>query len=171
MATAEIRVLTLEARPLTAEEWAPFGWLPVADTDPADGRNTLHYEWADPHLNVIAHGYDEVPHSERGARCEIMYRHDTHTQALMALNCDSILAVAPAGLDFSNPADLDAIRAFHLHPFEALVLHRGTWHWGPFPIDKEPVQLLNVQGLRYAEDNAHVDLPAAVGAVVEVVVG
>ena len=38
------------------------------------------------------------------------------------------------------------------------MLHRGTWHWGPFPLGDEPVTLFNVQGLRYAEDNVKVDL-------------
>ena len=46
------------------------------------------------------------------------------------------------------------------------MLHQGTWHWGPFPIrDASSVRLLNVQGRRYAEDNASVDLS---GSVVEV---
>ena len=93
-----------------------------------------------------------------------MYRHDTHTQALMVMNCDAVVAVAPASLDFSDPADLDEIRAFVLHPLDCLVLHRGTWHWGPFPIGPDPVRLLNVQGRRYAEDNASVDLPGAPAA-------
>ena len=38
------------------------------------------------------------------------------------------------------------------------MLHRGTWHWGPFPLEGPEVRLFNVQGLRYAEDNRCVDL-------------
>jgi ureidoglycolate hydrolase len=164
----ELRMVRLEAEPLTAEGWAPFGWLPRPDTDPADGEQTLHFEWADPHLNVIAHAYDEVEHTDAGAVCSVMYRHDTHTQALTVLSCDAIVAVASAALDFSAPASLDAVRAFRLHPQDTFVLHQGTWHWGPFPIGRDPVRLLNVQGRRYAEDNASVDLATTTGAVVEV---
>ena len=47
-----------------------------------------------------------------------------------------------------------------------LVLHRATWHWGPFPLGDEPVRLLNVQGLRYAEDNDSVDIAAVEDVVV-----
>jgi len=162
-------VLQVVAEPLTAEAWAPFGWLPVDETDPADGAFTLTFEWADPHLNVIAHSPDEVERTERGTLCTRLYRHDTHTQALMVLDVDAVLAVAPAELDLTDPTHLDAIRAFHLHAGDVLVLHRGTWHWGPFPVGSEPVRLLNVQGRRYTEDNAHVDL-GPVGAAVEVVV-
>jgi len=165
---AEVRVEAIDAAPLDAGAWAPFGWLPVADTDPADGAQTLHFEWADPHLNVIAHDYDEVEHTERGAICSVMYRHETHTQALMPLNCDAVLAVAPAGVGFDDATDLDTIRAFLLHPLDALVLHRGTWHWGPFPLGRGAVRLLNVQGKLYARDNESVDLASAVGAAVEV---
>jgi ureidoglycolate hydrolase len=165
---ADTRVVAIEAQPLTADAWVPFGWLPVADTDPADVID-LHFEWADPHLNYIAHAYDEVPHTADGTpRCEVMYRHNTHTQALMVMNCDAVVAVAPADVDFADPADLDRILAFVLHPQDCLVLHRGTWHWGPFPIGADPVRLLNVQGRRYAEDNASVDLPGRAGGAVEV---
>jgi ureidoglycolate hydrolase len=157
-----------DAQPLTPDAWAPFGWLPVADTDPADGAHTLRFDWADPHLNVIAHAYDEVEHTDGGAVCGVMFRHATHTQALMPLNVDAVMAVAPAALDFSDPTHLDEVRTFVLHPQDTLVLHQGTWHWGPFPVGPEPVQLLNVQGLRYAEDNDSVDLAERTGAVLEV---
>jgi ureidoglycolate lyase len=166
--TADRRAVTVTAGPLTADAWRPFGWLPVDDTDPADVVD-LHFEWADPHLNFIAHAYDEVPHTPGGSPvCEVMYRHDTHTQALMVTNCAAVVAVAPASVDFSAPSDLDEIRAFVLHPGDCLVLHRGTWHWGPFPIGSDPVRLLNVQGRRYAEDNASVDLPGRTGGAVQV---
>jgi len=162
-------MVTLEAQPLSAEAWAPFGWLPVADTDPADGTHTLRFEWSDPHLNVISHTFDEVVHTERGAVCAAMYRHATHTQVLMPRNVDAVMAVAPAALDFSDAAHIEQVRAFALHPQDTLVLHQGTWHWGPFPVGAEPVQLLNVQGLRYTEDNESVDLPLRTGAAIEVV--
>ena len=157
--------LVLQPERLTTDAWEPFGWLPVADTDPADGTQTLHFEWSDPHLNVIAHAYDEIEHRPEGAVVARMYRHATHTQALMGLNVPSILAVAPADLIIDDAGALDAIRAFRIEPQEVLVLDRGTWHWGPFPLGPEPIRLLNVQGLRYAEDNDSVDV-AAVGDVI-----
>jgi ureidoglycolate hydrolase len=160
----------LPAHALTAEAFAPFGWLPVADTDPRDGQARLHFEWADPHLNVIAHAPDEVDHAPGGdPLCAVLYRHATHTQALMALNVDAVVAVAEADVTFASPADLDSVRAFRVAPLEPFVLHRGTWHWGPFPLGAEPVRLLNVQGLGYARDNANVNLLERTGAVLEVV--
>lgn len=156
----ETRVVTIRAEPLTAEAWEPFGWLPVADTDPRDADQHLEFEWGDPHVNVIAHAYDEVEHTDAGATCAVLYRHDTHTQTLMPLNCGTIVAVAPADVDFSDATHLDEVRAFRLEPRDAFVLARGTWHWGPYPVDPGVVQLFNVQGKRYTEDNASVSLPA-----------
>jgi ureidoglycolate lyase len=157
----------VEAEPVTASAWEPFGWLPRPDTDAGDGKDTLHFEWDDAHLNTIQHTIDEVDATPQGLRCAVMYRHETHTQALTPLDASSVIAVAPAATTFSDPADLDAIRAFVVEPGETVVLHQGTWHWGPFPIrGASSVRLLNVQGRRYAEDNTRVDLG---GSVIEIV--
>ncbi len=152
---------------LTEDAWSPFGWLPVADTDPRDGEHRMTFEWADAHVNLIGHARAEVPETARGLRCEMLYRHDTHTQALMALDVSAVIAVAPAEVEFAEQRDAGSIRVFRIEPLEPLVLHRGTWHWGPFPIDAAEVRLFNVQGLRYAEDNRCMDL-AAKGLDVEV---
>jgi ureidoglycolate hydrolase len=162
---------TIEAEALTADAWADYGWLPVRDTDPADGLVRLEFEWGDVHLNVISHTPQEIEHTAAGLLCDSMFRHDTHTQALLTLDVASVIAVAPADADFADAADLQRVRAFRLAPLDSFVLHRGTWHWGPFPLGDEPVTLYNVQGLRYAEDNAKVDLAARSMAIEVVAAG
>ncbi len=158
---ADGATLTISPEPLTATAWAPFGWLPLPDTDAADGEHTLHFAWADAHLNTIGHRTDEVESTGAGFRCTVMYRHDTHTQVLTPLDARAVIAVAPASTAFTSAADLETIRAFVVEPGETLVLDRGTWHWGPFPIGgATSVRLLNVQGRRYRDDNASVDLAA-----------
>src|ERR1700689_3299309 len=126
--------------PLTEAEWSPFGWLPVADVDPRDGKETLTFEWADAHVNLIGHARAEVPETRRGLRCDMLFRHDTHTQALMPLNVQNAIVVAPAEVEFADPAqaeaDLASIRAFRIKPLESLVQHRGTWHLAPFPLER-----------------------------------
>jgi ureidoglycolate hydrolase len=158
---------SIEAEPLTAEAWQPFGWIPVADTDPADGSHRLTFAWDDVHLNVISHAPEEIDRTADGLYCDAMFRHDTHTQALLTLDVPSVIAVAPAGVDFTGAGDLESVRAFLLRPLDRFVLHRGTWHWGPFPLGDRPVTLYNVQGLRYAEDNTKMEL-ADRGLAVEV---
>jgi ureidoglycolate hydrolase len=99
----------------------------------------------------------------------MLYRHATHTQALMPLDVAAVIVVAPPGLEITSPADVERVQAFLLEPLSSIVLHRATWHWGPFPIEAESVSLFNVQGLRYAEDNEMADL-AAVGVALDVLV-
>jgi hypothetical protein len=152
---------------LTRDSWAPFGWLPVADTDPSDGVEVLEFAWQDVHVNRIGHRRDEVPEVPGGLRCQVLFRHATHTQVVMPLDTTAVVVVAPPGLDLTSPADIDQVRAFVLEPLSSIVLHRGTWHWGPYPVDSDSVELFNIQGLRYREDNASVDLEA-LGAPVDV---
>jgi ureidoglycolate hydrolase len=158
---------TLVPQPLTEVAWEPFGWIPVADTDPRDGEHRLTFAWDDAHVNLIGHARTEVPETSTGLRCEMLYRHDTHTQTLMPLDVPAVIVVAPAEVEFAAPSDAETLRAFRLEPLQALVLHRGTWHWGPFPIAAPEVRLFNVQGLRYAEDNRRVDL-SPLGLAVDV---
>ena len=86
---------------------------------------------------------------------------------MLSLDVPAVIAVAPAGVEFNDEGDTESIRVFRIEPLEPLVLNRGTWHWGPFPVDAAEVRLYNVQGLRYSDDNRCVDL-AAKGMAVEV---
>jgi ureidoglycolate hydrolase len=158
---------TIEAEKFDAARWEPYGWVPLPDNDPRDGRSTLFFEWSDAHLNLIGHDAAEVPHTAAGLGCEMLFRHRTHTQALMVLNCPAVVVVAAPDATFGSPQDAARLHAFALRPLDAFVLHRGTWHWGPFPIESPRVDMLNVQGLRYAEDNDCCRL-SEVGASVEV---
>jgi ureidoglycolate hydrolase len=163
-------VRRIEPQAISEAAWRPFGWLPVLDTDPRDGNERLAFEWTDAHVNLIGHRRDEVPSDDGVLRCEILYRHLTHTQVLMPLDVDAVIAVAPPGTDPTVAQDAEGIRAFALDVQQPIVLFRGTWHWGPFPVSAESVSLFNVQGLRYAEDNEAADLAAA-GTTVDVAVG
>jgi ureidoglycolate hydrolase len=145
-------------RALSADAWEPFGWLPVNDTDPLDGMQTLSFEWSDPHVNAISHARSEVPAVPGGLRCERMFRHLTHTQVLMALDNACVIAVAAPGSVLDRIEEAKMVTAFVLEPLQAIVLHRGTWHWGPFPTAAAEVRLFNVQGRRYSEDNQSFDL-------------
>lgn len=147
---------------LDGVRWAPFGWLPVQDTDPSDGSHVLEFEWGDVHVNRISHRRAEVPEVPDGLRCEVLFRHASHTQVLMPLDTAAVIVVAPAGVAMAGPQDADEVRGFLLEPLDAVVLHRGTWHWGPYPVGSDSVTLFNVQGQRYVEDNTSVDL-AAIG--------
>ncbi len=167
--------MVLQPLALEATSFAPFGWLPVADTDPADGRHTLWFASGDPHANVLEHRSAEIRTSGGQLFCDVLYRHRRHTQLLAVVDQPAVLAVAPPGLelpalaaDGRRAADaVGSMAAFVVRPGQALVLHAGTWHWGPFPVGDRPVHLLNVQARSYLEDNEPFDL-RTLGATVAV---
>lgn len=156
--------------PITPASWAPFGWIPVPDTDPTDGAQRLAFEWGDVHVNVISHQREEVPQGPGSLCCQVLYRHRTHTQVLMPLDADAVVVVAAPGSEPGRVSSGGEMVAFHLPRLAPIVLHRGTWHWGPYPVLSRSVQLFNVQGWRYLEDNDRFDLVDR-HAEVEVIVG
>jgi hypothetical protein len=106
-----VGIRNVTAGTIDASAWTPFGWLPVPDTDAADGAQRLTFEWGDPHVNVISHGPEEVTRSDGGLVCSRLYRHDTHTQVLLALDGPSVLAVAPASAETSpTPVQLRSLQ-------------------------------------------------------------
>jgi ureidoglycolate lyase len=147
---------TVTAEPLTAAAFAPFGQL-ISEGDCVmelrDGEafhlNVLHYERAP---LVVDH----------------LNRHHKATQALVALaGKPTLLVVAPAENDFSTRDDLDSVRAFVCDGTAGVNLALGTWHWGPYPIH-DHVDLVNVQGRGFADDNEVAHLERDLGVVVRV---
>ena len=110
MTGAAARVIELHQRALTPETFAPFGVLPP---DEGDGAPTADLEFllGDGWVNYISHSLDEIDASGGMLRCELLNRHDTHTQTLMPVDADAVIVVAPAAVDFSQPGHLDTVSA------------------------------------------------------------
>ena len=152
------RTLTLVPIRPSPAAFAPFGWLPVDDTDPVDTTHGLVFADQDPHLNVIVHHPGEVDRDGDRLRCRRLFRHRRHTQALTVIGPPAVLVVAAADTDLRGPDAHAQLRAFHLEQPDTVVLHAGTWHWGPYPCGSAPARLLNLQARSYLDDNDHVDL-------------
>lgn len=160
--------LRLRLERVTHEAWAPFGSIP-SDAGTEHDRADLEFLWNDGHANFIHHANDELRFADDGAAiCELLNRHDTHTQTLMPFDTDGYVVVAPAGLDFSQPAHFDEIRAFRLPRHSVVQLARGTWHWGPYPVTADSIRIFNIQGTGYVHDNGIAWLARDLDAQVEV---
>ncbi len=151
---AEIkRVVALKLHEITHETWIPFGTVPSDEQTEHDTAD-LEFLWNDGHVNFISHSNDELEFNETGAaRCVLLNRHDTHTQTLMPMTGAGYVVVAPATIDFSDPQHFDFVTAFRLDQYSVVNLHRGTWHWGPYPLGAQRLRIFNVQGRGYANDN------------------
>src|SRR4051794_4440079 len=147
-----MRTVRLDAPVATREMFGPFGTLPPEEND-GNPTADLEFLWNDGAVNFIGHNLDELDVVDGWLRCELLNRHDTHTQTLMPMSGDAVVVVAPAAVDFSRPEHLETVRAFLMPRYSCVHLQRGTWHWGPYPLDAPSVRIFNVQGRRYADDN------------------
>ena len=147
------------AEPLTRKAFEPFGQ--VVD------RGEMEMELRDGelfHLNVLS--YDRRP-----LVCDHLNRHHRATQMLVALGGrPTLIVVAPKAYDFSTPDHLEGVRAFVCDGTAGVNLALATWHWGPYPL-MDHVDLVNVQGKGFADDNEVAYLERDLHTVVEVRLG
>jgi ureidoglycolate lyase len=145
------------AEPLSEAAFAPFGQVVAVGDAMMELRDGEVF-----HLNVLH--YDRQP-----LQCDHLNRHHKATQALVALaGKPTLLVVAPAAYDFSTDDHLGHVKAFACDGSAGVNLSIGTWHWGPYPIT-DYVDLFNVQGKGFANDNEIAYLERDLGAVIEVV--
>jgi ureidoglycolate hydrolase len=128
----------LVAAPISAEAFAPFGWVvsPRDDGDEFDSSLEPRLEGfaasstsssatsSVPRLYVM-----RLPVTRGRTFCDVA-RHDKVTQTLCCLGASLpwLLAVAPAEIEKPEVSDLTA---FRIPPRVAVTLRRGTWHAGP----------------------------------------
>ena len=95
------RTIELRPEPATREAFAPYGVIPPFEGDgfpTADLVFTRNDGW----VNFIGHTLDEIEVRDGRLRCELLNRHDTHTQTLMPMSGDALVVVAPPDVDFSE---------------------------------------------------------------------
>lgn len=147
---------TVQAEPLTADAFAPFGQVISTGEMVMELRDDERF-----HLNVLS--YDRHP-----LVCDHLNRHHRATQALVALaGRPTLVVVAPPELDFSTRDHLSSVRAFVCDGTAGINIALSTWHWGPYPL-MDHVDLVNVQGAGFANDNEVAHLERDLGIVVNV---
>lgn len=146
----------VQAEPLTAEAFAPFGQVVATGDMVMELRDDERFA-----LNVLS--YDRRP-----LVCDHLNRHHRATQALVALaGRPTLVVVAPREVDFSTRDHLSSVRAFVCDGTAGINIALSTWHWGPYPL-MDHVDLVNVQGAGFLDDNEVAHLERDLGVVVTV---
>ena len=140
----------MKPEPATPESFAPFGVIPP---DESDGKPTadLEFLWNDGSVNFIGHTLDELEVVDGRLRCELLNRHDTHTQTLMPMSGDAIVVVAPGDVDFSRAGALrhgPGVRAAAAHVCTSAPRHLAL---GPVPRGRPVRPHLQRAGPRLAD--------------------
>jgi ureidoglycolate hydrolase len=118
---------SLQAQPITPENFAPFGQVIFPSVDgkpfgPDDAQ--LKLDQGIPRFYIMQL-------EDRGTKFRTITRHRLCTQCLGALEGkDWLLGVAPPG-EAEKP-DPEAIQAFHIPGNCFIKLEVGTWHAGPY---------------------------------------
>ena len=148
--------VTVVAEPLTDAAFAPFGQVINTGDMVMELRKGEQFA-----LNVLS--YDRYP-----LVCDHLNRHHNATQALVALaGKPTLIVVAPKEYDFSTRDHLEHVRAFICDGSAGVNLSLATWHWGPAPL-MDHVDLVNVQGAGFLDDNEVAHLERDLGVVVRV---
>ena len=148
--------VVVQAEPLTAAAFAPFGQVIATGDMVMELRDGERFA-----LNVLS--YDRQP-----LLCDHLNRHHRATQALVALaGRPTLVVVAPPTVDFSTRDHLSSVRAFVCDGTAGINIALSTWHWGPYPL-MDHVDLVNVQGAGFLDDNEVAHLERDLGVVVTV---
>lgn len=118
----------IEARPIDADSFAPYGQLLEYPSNGARqdyaGNLSVAGRNLKPNLAIIRAEPRAMP-----LRLEAMERHPASSQAFMPLSAARYLVlVCPSGLD--GKPNLDRLEAFSCIGDQAINYNRGTWHHG-----------------------------------------
>lgn len=163
---------TVKAEPLTRDAFAPFGQLISAVPGSKDAAGLKDGEYATGMTMELRDGerfnLNVLSYDRRPLVVDHLNRHHKATQALIALaGKPTLLVVAPKDHDFSTREHLQHVRAFVCDGTAGVNLALATWHWGPYPL-METVDLVNVQGAGFIDDNEVAHLERDLGVVVTV---
>lgn len=137
----------IRTEPLTAEGFAPYGSVIVAERGdvvgkPANQGTAKRYDWLGPVDNLRPAGaklnlclFRCSPRTAWPLRVEIMEKHPNSTQVIVPMNADKyVVLVARPGTD--HP-DLSTLRAFVASSRQGVAYLPGTWHHPLLALDHE----------------------------------
>ncbi len=132
VSTADLERVTIKARPLTPEAFAPYGRVVGEPREPLlmqEGQFTAR-------LMTVRRAPETV---------DRINRHLDHSQMFVPLNGDRLVViVAPPDVPMEG-FDATKIAAFVTDGKTAFLFHPGTWHIEPRALDKDACQVINVQ--------------------------
>ena len=146
-----VEIVTLRVEPLTPEAFAPYGT--VLGTRP---EVELRVDLPEFEVDAWIHGTLDMTGglvelqvftmTIRQMEFSFLERHQLETQAFIPIG--GVPTVFPVALatDGDGPEhcpEPDTVRAFLLDGNQGVQLHKGTWHWIPFPVGR-PGSYLNM---------------------------
>lgn len=152
-----IRTICLEVRPLTRENFAPFGEILSArggvDVDLSGGNPSFMMQTVE----------------ARPMQFDFLGRHNKTEQLFTPVGGQrSVIVVASSDPNNDDLPDARRMAAFMVDGGCAFKLHRGIWHTSAFPIGESATFLVVDREGTLEEDYELRDLKTSLGVVVEI---
>ncbi len=148
---------------LSAQAYAPFGTYanlinPVAyklGEKPVEFYRDMAQVDVSPEMML---SYSTVRVEKRDMVIDLLESHSKCSEVLLPLDNDMLLQIAPA----SAPGDslpLDQLRVFYVPKGTLITIRPGMWHWAPFALKDEPLNVMvNLPERAYANDCTVVEI-------------
>lgn len=132
------KTVDIAIEPLTPDAFAPFGQV-LGPRDDAPHFSTENVKTWDVKFEIF--GKVELEYAAFNYKPDfqfnLMERHFTVTQSFFPLNNDASVTVFAPPTDPNDPTavpDPADLRAFHMDGGQGIMMWRGTWHSGRFPV-------------------------------------
>lgn len=137
----------IKVKPLTQENFAPYGTLLAMPLEPDEHtvfsenftfyRNRCTFQCADGKLGM---GVSYI--LKRPYRAAALERHFTTDEINAPLDGDMVALFAkPVSNDRDEKPDINQVEAFIFRQGQAMIIKKGVWHWCPMPIDHDTAML------------------------------
>lgn len=146
---------TIQARPITAENWAPFGYLAnIADPGDAYGLGepptVFHRDMAlAPMASSAPVAFGSLKIGVHPMVIQDAEYHSCAVEVMMPMDADVVIYAGPANGGAVEPCELKAF----LVPAGTLVIFRaGVWHGAPYPVGRGGTVLICLPERTYLND-------------------
>lgn len=154
-----VRLIDLDVQPLTPEAFAPYGT--VLGKGPGA---PLHVDLGEFEVDAWIHDTMDVSGglvelqvftiAVRRMEFSFLERHVLETQAFMPIGgvpCVFPVAAPTGGDGPDHCPEPDTVRAFLFDGSAGIRLHKGTWHWIPFPLGQTAAFLNLTRAGKFAD--------------------
>ncbi len=150
---------TIKAVPITAENFAPYGWIAnITDPGAAYGMgerpSVFHRDMVlVPNASPAITAFGSLKVGRREMVIADAEYHSYAMEVMMPLDDDMVMAAAPAN---GGELELDKQEAFLVPAGTMVVFRAGAWHGAPFPVHHDGTVLICLPERTYLNDTCKI---------------
>ena len=150
---------TIKAVPITAENFAPYGWIanitnPGAAYGMGEYPSVFHRDMVlVPNASTAITAFGSLKVGKRDMVIADAEYHSYAMEVMMPLDDDMVMAAAPAN---GGEVEFDKQEAFIVPAGTMVVFRAGAWHGAPFPLHHDGTVLICLPERTYLNDTCKI---------------